>query len=49
MFNKLNLINISLILGITGCISVIISFLYQLNKIYKENNADGTSWGLIIS
>ncbi len=40
---------ISLILGFIGCISVILSFLFQLYQIYKSKNADGTSWGLIIS
>ena len=40
--------NTSLIFSFTGCAFVVISFLYQLHKIYKTKNSSGTSWGLII-
>lgn len=48
-FFMLDLKIISLIFGFIGCIFVIFSFLCQLYEIYKSKNADGTSWGLIIS
>ena len=44
-----NLAIISLSLGFMGCFFVIFSFLCQLYQIYKTKNAQGTSWGLIIS
>jgi uncharacterized protein with PQ loop repeat len=40
---------LSLILGFLGCFFVVFSFICQLYEIYKTKNADGTSWGLIIS
>lgn len=40
---------ISLIFGFIGCFFVIYSFICQLYQIYKSKNAEGTSWGLIIS
>jgi uncharacterized protein with PQ loop repeat len=45
----INLKLISLILGFLGCFFVIYSFICQLYQIYKNKNAEGTSWGLIIS
>jgi uncharacterized protein with PQ loop repeat len=39
----------SIILGFIGCFFVVFSFVCQLYEIYKTKNADGTSWGLIIS
>lgn len=39
----------SLILGFLGCFFVVFSFICQLYEICKTKNADGTSWGLIIS
>ena len=39
----------SLILGFLGCFFLVLSFIFQLYKIYKTKNAEGTSWGLIIS
>ena len=39
----------SIILGFLGCFFLILSFIFQLYKIYKSKSAEGTSWGLIIS
>ena len=44
-----NLSIISLSFGFIGCLFVILSFCFQLFKIYKSKNASGTSWGLIYS
>tara|TARA_B100000242_G_C42862114_1_gene400185 strand:- start:148 stop:462 length:315 start_codon:yes stop_codon:yes gene_type:complete len=44
---KMNLAVISLILGFTGCIFVISSFVSQLYEIYKTKSGKGTSWGMI--
>ncbi len=45
----MNLGIISLIFGFIGCLFVVLSFCFQLYKIYKSKNASGTSWGLILS
>jgi uncharacterized protein with PQ loop repeat len=39
----------SLLLGFSGCFFLVLSFIFQLYQIYKTKNAEGTSWGLIIS
>tara|TARA_B100001093_G_C26411111_1_gene835616 strand:+ start:306 stop:593 length:288 start_codon:yes stop_codon:yes gene_type:complete len=39
----------SIILGFLGCFFLILSFIFQLYKIYESKSAEGTSWGLIIS
>ena len=44
-----NLSIISLSFGFIVCVFVILSFCFQLYKIYKSKNASGTSWGLIYS
>lgn len=45
----MNLEVLSLIFGFIGCFFLVFSFICQLYEIYKKKNADGTSWGLIIS
>ena len=45
----INLVTVSIILGLIGCFFVVFSFICQLYEIYKNKSAIGTSWGLIIS
>jgi len=41
--------NYSLFFGFLSCIFILISFIIQLNEIYKKKNAIMTTWTMIIT